>query len=409
MIPCCIFALFFIPTVLGHGRMVFPTTRILKDTYENDPTGSSNNGGNNNNAWVCRHSNPTPSQADLEAGKSTILRWDFSAKHVGDCDVYLSYDVNAALADMTWFKIANLYDCRLKSSREDNVIQLPSWLPSGPAVLRFGWYAVHTWPNVEFYSQCSDVTIIGTSTSLPSSVVKYPLINPPIFPLNGNDGIGYPNRFPPLESYMTGPPCANGYTENSCALTAAGTEGFIDVGDSGSTGGGTTPTATGRCGETAAKAQTGCGAECTTNSDCGAGETCQIGVTNCIDSGSISNRCGTDWPDANSRCGTPCEATNDPCPSGEGCYADMTTSCSDDTPTYSTLTPSNNGFDADGNCISGAFERTKSSVPEDPWCTQTCEAYKDLCDPDICACVVEGGVTSLSFFFVLFFVTFGLF
>lgn len=44
----------------------------------------------------------------------------------------------------------------------------------------------------------------------------------------------------------------------------------------------------------------------------------------------ISNRCGTTWADANSRCGTACEIKNDSCPSGETCYADMTVACTDD-------------------------------------------------------------------------------
>jgi len=208
----------------GHGRLMVPTTR--KPTgYENDPVP-----GFSDPMFVCRNDLTTPAST-ITAGSSLTLRWDFGAAHVGDCAVFISYDYNAAKADQKYFKIANLFDCK-SQNKADVPIVLPSWLPAGQAVLRWDWYALHQYPNVEFYSQCADVTIVnnGQAANI-NTITKYSIIAPPVYPQTGRDGVGYRNPFANSEQFMTGPNCANGFNGNSCSLTAPGTTGYVDVGD----------------------------------------------------------------------------------------------------------------------------------------------------------------------------------
>lgn len=209
----------------AHGRLSVPTTRFPSG-YENDPVPS-----NNDDTFVCRNAVTTPATT-LNAGSTMNLYWDFGAAHVGDCAVYISYDWNAASnSEQKYFKIANLFKCK-DQNRQTVTINLPSWLPAGQAVLRWDWYALHVYPSVEFYSQCADVTIVAGSDPVDiATITKYPIINPALYPATGTDGVGYRNAFATTEQYMTGPPCAGGYTENNCALTASGTTGYIDVGD----------------------------------------------------------------------------------------------------------------------------------------------------------------------------------
>lgn len=88
-------------------------------------------------------------------------------------------------------------------------------------------------PRVEFYSQCVDVNIVaGNNAVALSSITKYSIISPPVYPNDANSGtVSYRNPFGREEQFMTGPPCAQGFNGNSCALTARGTTGFVDVGD----------------------------------------------------------------------------------------------------------------------------------------------------------------------------------
>jgi len=219
-------ALFLILDVVwAHGRLSVPTTRFPSG-YENDPVPS-----NNDDTFVCRNDVTTPATT-LTAGSTTDLYWDFGAAHVGDCAVYISYDWDASTnSEQNYFKIANLFKCK-DQNRVTVPIDLPSWLPAGRAVLRWDWYALHVYPTVEFYSQCADVTIEAGSDPVDiDTLTKYPIINPALYPATGTDGVGYRNPFGNGEQYMTGPPCAAGYTENDCALTASGTTGYINVGD----------------------------------------------------------------------------------------------------------------------------------------------------------------------------------
>merc|ERR1719281_1539999 len=173
------------------------------------------------------------------------MKWDFGAAHIGDCAVYLSYDIDAAndLGESKFFKIANLPFCK-DQNRETVEITIPPWVPAGRAVLRWDWYALHQYPKVEFYSQCSDVQITSSSSFAVSDIPAYSITSPPIYPATGNSGVGFRNPYggPNLEKFMTGPPCAfEDYAGNNCALTKSGTTGFVAVAyktGSGAGGGG---------------------------------------------------------------------------------------------------------------------------------------------------------------------------
>jgi len=119
-------------------------------------------------------------------------------------------------------------------------ITLPDYLPAGQAVLRWDWSALHTWPSVEFYSQCIDLQIAGSSNSAQvSDFDSYSIVQPPIYPLSGRDGIGFRCPFQPnTEQYMTGTACAFNYAGNNCELTKSGTTGFTGGGAESATPGG---------------------------------------------------------------------------------------------------------------------------------------------------------------------------
>jgi len=339
--------LFFTATVYGHGRLLRPKTRVGHDNYENDPTGSSGNGGNNNDAWVCRHDAPNPSvdPTPVTAGEVLNLQWHFGAKHVGDCDAYISYDVDKSRSEMEWFKIGNFFDCRVNSDREVNhPLLMPSMLQNGAAVLRWGWYALHQHPNVEFYSQCADIVISGGQTTLSSQVKKYKLIgNNPIFPLRNGQGVGYANRFPPVEEWMTGPPCAYGIADdvNECYRTAKGTQGYIDIGQTDNVPAETSSTSTTSTSEKPFAVST--------------------------------TRCGCNWVDADSKCGMPCETDADCSSTSESCYKDLRT-CEEIGVSYS--------------CSTWKERADRPNIP-DGWCQTTCTnaATRHYCDSDACECV----------------------
>merc|ERR1719325_411438 len=103
--------------------------------------------------------------------------------------------------------------------------------------MRWDWYALHVRPTIEFYVQCVDIQVIGSSNSVQASQLStYSITNPPIYPSTGNEGVGFRNAFNPnTEQYMTGPACANGITINNCPLTAIGTTG--NTRDGGTIGG----------------------------------------------------------------------------------------------------------------------------------------------------------------------------
>jgi len=296
----------------AHGRLVSPVSRGGTG-YEDDPVpglGSEN--------FVCRHATKKPEVPiqQWKAGGTVTLKWAFGANHLGDCALFLSYDVFTARADQKFFKIANLPECN-QDNKEDVTVTLPSWLPAGDVVLRWDWYALHVWPgNVEFYTQCVDGVISSTSTVKPDSIAAYSIIKPPIYPSEFKTG--FRNPYDGSAWFMAGPKCAAGVTGNCCDLTTykAGT-GYRKSACSGVTGVASTPTT-----------------PTTPTTPVVAPSTPATPTTQGM------NRCGKDYNNAASKCGTKCPRGQDSeCPSGEFCYAAIVDTLCGTTPTPPVVPP----------------------------------------------------------------------
>lgn len=216
--------------VFGHGRLIVPEPRQgPTDLYgkANAPTP-----GTDSLDWVCRQGTPVAKKQPVTAGGSLGLQWAFTAAHVGDCALYVSYDVDDQRKDQRWFKIANFPKCKNQNNQLVNV-KVPAWLKNGHAVFRWDWYALHVHPSIEFYSQCFDANVSGGQVALPGSLNQYKLVNngKALYPKSANEAPGYRNAFNlQNEQYMTGPPCALSSTENNCEATKKGTTGYLDVG-----------------------------------------------------------------------------------------------------------------------------------------------------------------------------------
>lgn len=221
------FLLLLIINVFGHGRLVKPIPYF----------GAGSNNGNENAPvsgasgadFVCRHTTNSQASIQMTAGQTLNLQWDFSAAHKGDCALYASYDVDVDRTAQKYFKIANFPKCNLQN-RQDVPITIPEWLPAGPIVFRWDWYALHTYPGApEFYAQCFDGVITATAAAVPKDdIFTYTI--PGLYPATINEGVGYRNpNNPSVEPYLTGPPCALNWNGNNCDLTACGNTGFIDV------------------------------------------------------------------------------------------------------------------------------------------------------------------------------------
>eukprot|EP00441_Pelagodinium_beii_P045012 CAMPEP_0197624494 /NCGR_PEP_ID=MMETSP1338-20131121/4103_1 /TAXON_ID=43686 ORGANISM="Pelagodinium beii, Strain RCC1491" /NCGR_SAMPLE_ID=MMETSP1338 /ASSEMBLY_ACC=CAM_ASM_000754 /LENGTH=421 /DNA_ID=CAMNT_0043194633 /DNA_START=59 /DNA_END=1324 /DNA_ORIENTATION=+ len=212
----------------AHGKLTAPTPRDgislgRPGLDENNPVSfepGCNGPMNRCDAFVCREAEPN-SQAvtSVTAGRTLQLQWSFAAFHVGDCSVYISYDVDLPRSQQKYVKIANLPDCKSYSGK---LITIPASLPAGKAILRWDWAALHIWPDVEFYAQCADIQISSTSSATPADLDSYSINNPPIYPDNGNDGVGYRNAFNQgMAQDMTGPSCVDN-SINDCSFTAPG-------------------------------------------------------------------------------------------------------------------------------------------------------------------------------------------
>lgn len=217
-----------ISNVLGHGRLTNPIPRF--GTGSNNGADNGPVSGPAGDDFVCRHTLAENTQPllDLTAGQELTLTWDFSAAHVGDCSLYVTYDVNADRPNQKWFKIANMYKCR-DQNNQNVPITLPAWLPAGTVTIRWDWWGLHQFPGVEYYSQCFDANVAAGSNPVPlGDIFKYEIPN--LMPVNGNTDQGFRNPFNGgAEGPMTGPPCALNYKGNGCEHTACGTEKFIDV------------------------------------------------------------------------------------------------------------------------------------------------------------------------------------
>lgn len=233
-----LFSLLLLPVaVYSHGRLTVPATRNPTG-YENDPIGF---GGRSLDHFVCRN-DPNGSRTTVTAGQPLDMQWTNSAKHVGDCAVYVGYGdaiVNGVGTEKNsgqFVKIANVFDCK-KYSDQTYTIDLPSWLPAGKAVIRWEWYALHVAPTIEFYAQCADVNIVSDSTLSAADLPSYSVIEPDwVLPKRGDlGGVGFRAAFDSNSpQFVTGPPCAfpgDASARNACDLTAKGTQGYIAVGE----------------------------------------------------------------------------------------------------------------------------------------------------------------------------------
>merc|ERR1712217_886959 len=152
-------------------------------------------------------------KTQLQAGMPFDVTWTCQACHPGDCYLYLSYDDDTQ-APTNFFKIAAFPGCGatngldLPSSVTKNVI-LPAELPScDHCVLRWEWTAHQQVSNIEFYTQCADVTILSD---------KPPTVPYPMTAISGiehlpSDAGAYRDVYNgnelPHENYLVGPAIA---------------------------------------------------------------------------------------------------------------------------------------------------------------------------------------------------------
>jgi len=215
-------------TCCAHSKLTKPTPRDGISTGragldENNPVSFEPGCTKENtcDAFVCREASPNPSVpvTTAVAGGSLQLAWHLTALHVGDCSVYISYDVEEQRSQQKYVKIANIPDCK---SYTTWTIDLPASLPAGRAILRWDWVALHIWPKTENFVQCADLEIQSTSSMVASQLDSFSITNPPIYPDDGNDGVGFRNPWGPGAEDMTGTSCIDN-SINQCQLTAPGT------------------------------------------------------------------------------------------------------------------------------------------------------------------------------------------
>lgn len=201
----------------AHWRLTVPMTR-KGPGYENDPLGSP---------VVCRNSQPNANipRPTYDAGSIMDIKFE-GGGHVGDCSVYLSYDVNVPTNSAQFVKIANLPDCRSQINTLVPIL-LPSQLPDGNAILRWDQYALHQGSFIEWYVQCADIEIRSSSSKAWDSFNKFSMTRAyPSGMSNYRRNIAVPGD---SDFYMTGPACVDD-SINQCELTARGTRGFSGVG-----------------------------------------------------------------------------------------------------------------------------------------------------------------------------------
>jgi hypothetical protein len=180
--------------VMGHGRLVTPAPRAVEGQFLNLPIDKP--WGSNQ---VCKNRPAATPALTLTAGQSTTVKWSYSANHVGDCFMYLSYD------GVRFFKIAEWAKCNTMNNQNVQMT-IPSYLPSCTAcIMRYEWYALHVWPSIELYVDCVDVRIVGSSSGqLPSPTV----VIPGHLPLDGGSSTNpkYRNEYDSsIAFFFTGP------------------------------------------------------------------------------------------------------------------------------------------------------------------------------------------------------------
>jgi hypothetical protein len=224
--------------VLSHGHLSTPAARDSdRAVYQmNAPVARPLD-----SEFVCRNHEATTPQTVLYAGQPFTIEWDFSASHVGDCYVYLSYDTDLPDLEQKWFKIAQIAKCN-EHNQQPMLISVPDYLPSCEhCVMRWEWIALHARPTIEFYAQCVDVTILGLDNGvLPSPMVTIPGHLPETCCANNE----YRDAFTPgAPFFFTGPQIATldggpigipSPEESSSSSSTAESDGSSSSGSSGS-------------------------------------------------------------------------------------------------------------------------------------------------------------------------------
>ena len=250
----------------AHGRLTLPAPR---DGNVEDPDQPINFNGDNEpessrfpvndpashpegQSFVCRvpNSQKSTSLLPVTAGLTIDMKWEFTADHPGDGGLFISYDADYTdTQQMRFFKIANFPQQRRNN---DDVIKvtLPTWLPPGPAVLRWDWYATHNAPWTEFYANCVDIDISSTSSVAPTDIPSYKIEVGATsstsydayncedcwcFDCDANDW---------KAKGINGPPCVGGVEGNCCDLSqynpvdyqASSGGGFNECSDKGNSG-----------------------------------------------------------------------------------------------------------------------------------------------------------------------------
>ena len=250
----------------AHGRM----TRLRSGAktvwtrkgpgYENNPVSS-----NKSSQFICRNP-PKKPEITIRAGNTIEVEWAFSANHLGDGALYVAQLPAAGIrpialttpfthvraltppfqsatrrissyvhathlrtrylsyGDDKFFKIANFPEMNL-SNNQFHTVHLPAWLPSAEhAVLRWEWYALHVYPTIEFYVQCTDVKIAGGGSPKALSEIKalsYSVTSPSTLPDKGaiprRDFSNYRDGFNPTVWWQAGNrECAADIEGNCC-------------------------------------------------------------------------------------------------------------------------------------------------------------------------------------------------
>ena len=159
----------FFNEVQSHGRLTVPKTRkTISSGGINAPVYTCDGPvfGASRTSMRCHDSKVFTTLTPLNAGTNINLQWNLQspANHPGDCSIWLSYDENK-VAPENWIKLKDFPGCLsdngVNAPPNGNIyITLPSDLPNCEhCVLRWEWYGVHLTDDVEFYTNCADISI----------------------------------------------------------------------------------------------------------------------------------------------------------------------------------------------------------------------------------------------------------
>mmetsp|Transcript_24920 Transcript_24920/g.49601 ORF Transcript_24920/g.49601 Transcript_24920/m.49601 type:complete len:370 (+) Transcript_24920:113-1222(+) len=250
----------------AHGRLTLPAPRDgnvedpdqpINFNLDDEPESSrfpvnDPNSHPEGQSFVCRvpNSQKSASLLPVTAGQTIDMKWEFTADHPGDGGLFISYDADAAdTQQMRFFKIANFPQQR-RNNNEVIKVTLPSWLPPGPAVLRWDWYATHNAPWTEFYANCVDIVVSSTSNVVPADIPSYKMevgtsSSTSYDAYNCEDCWCFDCDANSWKAKgINGPPCVGGVEGNCCDLSfynpvdyqASSGGGFNECSDKGNSG-----------------------------------------------------------------------------------------------------------------------------------------------------------------------------